>query len=74
MQLPMYYIFSGAFRGKDVMWLESVKGLGAADERMKQLAAEKPGPYFVLSADTHSVFASIDTSIQRGIRAWRESA
>ena len=73
MRVPHYHIFSG-FRDKDALWLDSVEGLGAADERMKQLAAEKPGPYFIFSTDTHTVLASIDTSIQSHIKARRESA
>jgi hypothetical protein len=74
MQLPTYHIFSGFFRDIDVMWLEAVEGLGAANERMRAIAAEKPGPYFIFSMATNSVFGSIDTSIQRGIKARRESA
>jgi hypothetical protein len=73
MRVPTVHIFSG-FRDKDALWLDSVEGLGAADERMKQLAAEKPGPYFIFSTDTHTVLASIDTSIQSHIKARRESA
>jgi|SRR5215469_9946907 len=46
MRVPTFHIFSG-FRDKDALWLESVEGLGAANERMKQLGAEDPGPYFV---------------------------
>jgi len=73
MRVPTFHVFSG-FRDKDAMWLESVEGLGAANERMKQLAGEKPGPYFVFSTDTSNVVASIDTSIQSGAKAHRKSA
>jgi hypothetical protein len=62
-RVPTLHIFSG-FRDKGALWLESVEGLEAANERMKQLAAEKPGPYFIFSTDTYNVVASIDTSIQ----------
>jgi len=47
-----YQIFSACFSDdddRDVLWLESVVGLAAARERMKTLAAQKPGPYFVLA-------------------------
>ena len=73
MRVPHYHVFSGS-REKDPLWLESVEGLGTANERMEQLAAEKPGPYFIFSTDTHTVLASIDTSIQSHIKARRESA
>ena len=63
MRVPTFHIFSG-FRDKDALWLDSVEGLAAANEKMKQLGAEKPGPYFIFSTDTHKVLASIDTSIQ----------
>ena len=71
MRVPTVHIFSG-FRDKDALWLDSVEGLGAADERMKQLAAEKPGPYFIFSTDT-TFSRSIDTSIQT-VEAHRKSA
>jgi hypothetical protein len=69
MRVPTYHVFSGSFRDIDVMWLGAVEGLGAANERMKAIAAEKPGPYFIFSLETNSVFGSIDTSIQSDIKA-----
>jgi hypothetical protein len=63
MRVPRFHIFLG-FRDKDPLWLDSVQGLGAANERMKRLAAEKAGRYFIFSTDTYNVVASIDTSIQ----------
>lgn len=42
--------------------MESVKGLAAANERMKQIAAEKPGAYFVFSPVNRTVLAIIDTT------------
>jgi hypothetical protein len=71
MRVPHYHVFSGS-REKDPLWLESVEGLGTANERMEQLAAEKPGPYFIFSTDT-TFSRSIDTSIQT-VEAHRKSA
>jgi len=71
MRVPTFHVFSG-FRDKDPLWLDSVEGLGTANERMEQLAAEKPGPYFIFSTDT-TFSRSIDTSIQT-VKAYRKSA
>jgi len=73
MKVPRYHIFSGV-RDKDALWLESVEGLGAANERMKERAAEKPGPYFIFCTDTHAVLASINTSSDNDIKDRRASA
>jgi len=69
MRVPTFHVFSG-FRDKDPLWLDSVEGLGTANERMEQLAAEKPGPYFIFSTDTYNVLASIDTSIESDVMVW----
>jgi hypothetical protein len=61
MNVPQYDIFSGAL-DKNALWLEAVDGLGPAFERMKQIAANSPGTYFVFCSSTHKVLASIDTS------------
>jgi hypothetical protein len=60
--VPTFDIFRGHPGNKDVMWTESVEGLAAADERMKVLAAETPGPYFVFSLLSHAVLGIIDTT------------
>jgi hypothetical protein len=73
MKAPRYHIFSGS-RDKDALWLESVEGLGAAHEKMKERAAEKPGPYFIFCTKTHAVLASINTSSENDIKAPRQSA
>ena len=70
MRVPRFHVFSG-FRDQDALWLDSAEGLAAANERMKQLGAEKPGPYFIFSTDTYTVLASIDTSVQSDIKARR---
>ena len=62
MKLPTFDIFSGHYGEKDAVWIEAVEGLGNADERMRALAAEKPGPYFVFHTWTHRILSSADTS------------
>jgi hypothetical protein len=53
-------IFSGELE-KDATWLEAVQGLGSAKERMKQIAAERPGKYFIFCLADSSVLESMDT-------------
>jgi hypothetical protein len=60
-------IFSGYFGEKNVVWLGTVEGLGAARDRMLQFAAKQPGAYFVFSSDSQLIVAEVDTS--RLIRA-----
>jgi hypothetical protein len=61
MKIPVYDIFSGVF-DRDALWLESVEGLGPACDRMKALAAQSPGCYFVFCTQTHKVLSIIDTT------------
>jgi hypothetical protein len=68
MNIPSYEIFSG-FGYKDAEWIEAVPGLGAAVDRMRQLAEEKPGPYFVFCVKSGTVLDSVDTSKPRAQRA-----
>ena len=60
MQQTTYDIFCGA-SDKDAIWIEVVEGLSNARERMEQIAAEKPGHYFVFSSRDHSILARIET-------------
>jgi hypothetical protein len=60
--MPQFDIFRGHFGGKDAEWIESVEGLAAANERMKQIAAEKPDAYFVFSPLSRAALAIIDTT------------
>ena len=48
--------------GKTLEWLETVRDLKTAQERMEQLAAKKPDAYFVLNPKDHSVVAQINTA------------
>jgi len=60
--VPKFDIFFGRYRDGDAQWLECAEGLGMAYERMKELAMERPGPYFVFSCPTREVLASVDTT------------
>jgi hypothetical protein len=71
-EYPRYDIFSGQF-DKDAMWLEAVKGLGAACNKMKERARKSPGPYFVFCQNANKVLAHIKTRISEDIQV-RESA
>lgn len=64
MQMPVYDIFSGTGY-KDARWLETVEGLGAAEQRMKQLAQQLPGAYFLFSVDSKAILAKVDTTPPR---------
>jgi hypothetical protein len=57
---PNFDIFSGV-PDKNAVWVECVRGLSNARERMGQIAAEKPGRYFLFSLQSHSVLARIET-------------
>jgi hypothetical protein len=56
-----YDIFSG-HDDKDALWLEAVDGLDASMHRMKDLASQKPGPYFLFCTRTQAVLAAVDTA------------
>jgi len=60
--LPMFDIFSGHFMDKDAIWIEAKEGLAEAYQAMLQIAADKPGAYFVFSSYTRTCVASADTS------------
>jgi hypothetical protein len=60
MEVPAFEIFSG-FHGKDARWVETVQGLAEASERMKQLARQNPGPYFVFDLRSRRVLDFIHT-------------
>jgi hypothetical protein len=73
MNVPQYDIFSGKV-DEDAIWLEAVEGLGAANERMKEHAQRRPGPYFVFCQRTHAVLARIDTSVSSDAQRKRACA
>jgi len=52
------------FRGDPAhnpIWLEPVKGLSIARQQMEQIAAKKPGRYFLFSVQSRSVLATVYT-------------
>jgi hypothetical protein len=55
-----YDIFRGKWDEIDP-WLEAVIGVNEAKMRMEQIAAEKPGKYFVFCVVDQSIIASVDT-------------
>jgi hypothetical protein len=57
---PTFDIFRGD-PAQNPIWLEPVMGLSNARQQMEQIAAEKPGQYFLFSVQSHSVLAKIDT-------------
>ena len=59
---PTFDIFCGHFKQPDVRWIEAREGLVEAYEKMLQIAADKPGPYFLVSSETQTCVASVDTS------------
>ena len=75
--IPAYEIFFGYFDSvsldKNAVLLESVTGLGAANDRMKELATETPGPYFLFDVRTHRILGSIDTSTKSKARVENNS-
>ena len=61
--LPAFDVLSGHFGKKNVVWLGTVEGLGAARDRMLQFAAKQPGAYFVFSSDSQLIVAAVDTQL-----------
>jgi len=60
MKESSFDIFSGR-PGKDMVWIEAIQGLSNARERMEQIAAEKPGKYFVFSIASRAILAQTET-------------
>jgi hypothetical protein len=53
-------IFSGAPE-ENGWWVEAVEGLTSARQRMGQIAAEKPGKYFLFSDTDQSILTQLET-------------
>lgn len=62
MRVPRYDIFFGVPGDSNVLWKESAAGLGAADEKMRELAAKTPGSYFIFDALNSEIIAKMDNS------------
>ena len=61
---PTFDIFSGQ-PDKDAIWLEAIGGLSNAREHMEQIAARKPGKYFLFAPTGNSILAQIETFTKR---------
>jgi hypothetical protein len=74
-EIPVFEIFRGHYGEMDVVLLAIVDGLCAASDHMLQIAAEKPGPYFLFSCETHRVLLKVDTTNQSPADelAWRDT-
>jgi hypothetical protein len=59
---PRFEVYSGTI-DKDARWIEAVRGLANARDRMEALAKETPGKYFVFSTLTYAVMATKDTTV-----------
>ena len=60
---PTFDIFSGYFQKNDATWIAAHQDLPEAYQKMLQIAADKPGPYFILSSnDAQTCVAAVDTS------------
>jgi hypothetical protein len=53
-------IFSGAPE-EHGLWVEAISGFSNARQRMGQIAAEKPGKYFLFSSIDQSILTQVDT-------------
>jgi hypothetical protein len=58
--IPQFDIFMGAF-DRNAMWVESAKSLEIAKIRIRDLAAQNPGSYFVFSTTFRKVLDVVDT-------------
>ena len=54
-------IFSGV-ADRDAMWIEAVDGIEEATARMRQIAADSPGDYFVFDVSSRSILARANTA------------
>lgn len=57
-----YDIFLVVAPGTDAIWIDSVEGLEPASDRMRTLAAQTPGRYYLLCRRTEKILNFIDTS------------
>lgn len=56
LEVPVFDIFAGMV-DKNAIWVETVRGLSGARERMEVIAKQNPGHYFVFSRTDHSILA-----------------
>jgi hypothetical protein len=61
MNEPTFDIFKG-MPDQSPVWLEALRGLSIAEQRMEQIAAESPGVYFLFSVEAHRVFTLVNSN------------
>ena len=61
MSVSRFEIFKGS-SDRQAIWVESVEELSAANERMKELADESPGSYFVFDVRARRILTTLDTT------------
>jgi hypothetical protein len=54
-------IFESSDSKNDALWLECIEGLDAARDRMYEIAAQRPGMYYVLNLQARLLVAKTDT-------------
>ena len=60
MATVIYDVFAGD-PGKDALWVQAVAGLENAQQRMRQIATDKPGKYFLFCAAEDAIIAQIES-------------
>ena len=61
LKVPLFDIFAG-IADKSARWVDTVAGLANARDRMLEIAAQRPGPYFVFSRRDHTILAQTETA------------
>jgi len=59
--MATFDIFQSSGNKNDVQWLECIEGLDAARDRMYEIAAQRPGMYYVLNLHARLLVAKADT-------------
>jgi hypothetical protein len=59
--MSTFDIFERSGNRQDVFWLECIEGLDVATRRMYEIAAQRPGVYFVLNLHDRLVEAMADS-------------
>jgi hypothetical protein len=55
-----FHIFSGT-GSEDAAWVEVVRGLECARERLDEIATKHPGRYLLFSFSNRAILAKVDT-------------
>jgi hypothetical protein len=57
--------------GRDAKWIESLEGLDLAQARMRQLAAQQPGAYFIFNTWNMCVVSEVNTQAKALLPAYK---